>query len=161
MEKAALLDTSFFLRLLDDSDPLCKNAEGYYRYFLEKEVPMIVSTVATGEFCVKGSLEELPMKNLQILPYNLPHSERAGTFANILFTARNEGDLKVDRTIIPNDVKMFAQADWSQKISYYLTSDAESEKMIAALNDSSIPKLEFDFINIETKHTTQFGLLDL
>lgn len=55
MEKAALLDTSFFLRLLDESDPLCKNAEGYYRYFLEKEIPMIISTVATGEFCVKGN----------------------------------------------------------------------------------------------------------
>ena len=33
--KAVLLDTSFFIRFLNDSDPLFKNADGYFRYFLQ------------------------------------------------------------------------------------------------------------------------------
>lgn len=159
MEKAALLDTSFFLRLLDESDPLCKNAEGYYRYFLQNDIPMMVSTVATGEFCVKGSLSELPMKDLQIVPYNLPHSVKAGEFAEILFDKRNAGELEVDRIVIPNDVKMFAQANVEEKIGYYVTSDRTSEDMIAVLVKEL--KLGFDFINIETPYSERFGLLDL
>lgn len=56
---------------------------------------------------------------------------------------------------------MFAQADVEEKIGYYITSDAESEKMITFLSLSDLPVLDFEFVNIETKHTTQFGLLDL
>jgi len=159
MKRAALLDTSFFLRLLDESDPLCKNAEGYYRYFLEKELPMMISTIATGEFCVKGSLDELPMKDLRILPYNLPHSLIAGKFAKILFEFRNSGKLDVDRVIIPNDVKMFAQANSEDIIGYYVTSDRASEVMVSTLSKEL--SLDFRFINIETDHSEYFGILDL
>lgn len=159
MEKAALLDTSFFLRLLDEGDPLCRNAEGYYRYFLEQEIPIMISTIATGEFCVKGSLDELPLKDLQILPYNLNHSVEAGRFANILFEKRNTGKLDVDRIIIPNDVKMFAQANVEEKIGYYLTSDTSSESLIVALSGELT--LNFEFINIRIRYTDRFGLLDL
>jgi len=35
--KAVLLDTSFFLRFLNDSDPLFKNADGYFRYLFRKK----------------------------------------------------------------------------------------------------------------------------
>lgn len=33
--KAVLLDTSFFIRFLNDGDPLFLNADGYFRYFLQ------------------------------------------------------------------------------------------------------------------------------
>ena len=36
---SVLLDTSFFIRLLNSEDPLHENAKGYYKYFLE-EVPL-------------------------------------------------------------------------------------------------------------------------
>lgn len=32
MHKSVLLDTSFFIRFLNDKDPLFKNADGYFRY---------------------------------------------------------------------------------------------------------------------------------
>lgn len=35
---AVLLDTSFFLRFLNDKDPLFKSADGYFRYFLQNEI---------------------------------------------------------------------------------------------------------------------------
>ena len=72
--KAVLLDTSFFLRFLNDSDPLFKNADGFFRYFLQKEITMMISTISIAEYCVGGDVHELPLRNLQIVPFNLEHS---------------------------------------------------------------------------------------
>jgi hypothetical protein len=83
--KAVLLDTSFFLRFLNDSDPLFKNADGYFRYFLQKEITMMISTISIAEYCVGGDVHELPLRNLQIVPFNLDHSKRTGEFAKIVF----------------------------------------------------------------------------
>lgn len=108
--KAVLLDTSFFIRFLNDSDPLFKNADGYFRYFLQKEITMMISTISIAEYCVGGDVHELPLRNLQIVPFNLDHSKRTGELARIVF--QNKGKLKLkERNIIPNDTKLFAQAD--------------------------------------------------
>lgn len=72
---SVLLDTIFFLRFLNDNDPLFSNADNYFRYFLKKEITMVVSTIAVAEYCVGGEIHELPLKNLQILPFNLSHSK--------------------------------------------------------------------------------------
>jgi hypothetical protein len=73
--KAVLLDTSFFLRFLNDRDPLYKNADGYFRYFLKEDMPMMISTISIAEYCIGGDIHELPLKNLQILPFNLDHAK--------------------------------------------------------------------------------------
>lgn len=38
MPKSVLLDTSFFLRFLNDNDPLYANADGYFRHFLREDM---------------------------------------------------------------------------------------------------------------------------
>ncbi len=76
--KAVLLDTSFFLRFLNDADPLFRNADGYFRYFIQQKIDMIISTISIAEYCVGGNVHELPLKNLQILPFNLDHARRTG-----------------------------------------------------------------------------------
>lgn len=108
--RSVLLDTSFFLRFLNEEDPLFKSADGYFRYFLNEEIRMMISTISIGEYCVGGEINELPLRNLQILPFNLDHAKRTGEFAKIVF--QNKGSLKLnERNIIPNDTKLFAQAD--------------------------------------------------
>ena len=67
---SVLLDTSFFIRLLNSEDPLHENAKGYYKYFLEEEIKMKISTISIAEYCVKGDITDLPLKNLMILPFN-------------------------------------------------------------------------------------------
>ena len=57
MHKAVLLDTSFFLRFLNDDSPLFKNADGYYRYFLQNDIKMNISTISIAEYCVGGNIE--------------------------------------------------------------------------------------------------------
>ncbi len=85
MKLSVLLDTSFFIRLLNDEDPLHLNAKGYLKYFLERNITLKVSTISIAEYCVIGKLEELPLRNLQILPFNLKDAEKAGEFAEIIF----------------------------------------------------------------------------
>tara|TARA_R110002072_G_scaffold199584_1_gene357257 strand:- start:227 stop:514 length:288 start_codon:yes stop_codon:yes gene_type:complete len=70
MKHSVLLDTSFFIRLLNDGDPLHLNAIDYFKHFAENEITMKVSTISIAEYCVKGTVDELPLKKLQILPFN-------------------------------------------------------------------------------------------
>lgn len=156
--KAVLLDTSFFIRFLNESDPLFKNADGYFRYFLQKEISMMISTISIAEYCVGGDVHELPLRNLQIVPFNLDHSKRTGEFAKIIF--QNKGKLKLkERNIIPNDTKLFAQADCEKAIEFYLSSDNESLKIYDLLRQETATK--FQFIDLNVPHNETFGLLDL
>ena len=158
MHRAVLLDTSFFLRFLNENSPLFKNADGYFRYFLQKEITMMISTISIAEYCVGGDVHELPLRNLQIVPFNLDHSKRTGGFAKIVF--QNKGKLKLkERNIIPNDTKLFAQADCEKSVEFYLSSDIESLKIYNLLKQETT--IKFQFIDLNTPCNETFGLLDL
>lgn len=156
--RAVLLDTSFFLRFLNDTDPLFKNADGYFRYFLNQKIDMLISTVSIAEYCVGGDVHELPLKNLQILPLNLDHAKRTGEFAKLVYQYKGKLNLK-ERNIIPNDTKLFAQADVENSIEFYLSSDTESIKIYNLLKQ--LDKPNFQFINLNTPYFQTFGVLDL
>lgn len=158
--KAVLLDTSFFLRFLNEIDPLFKNADGYFRYFIQKDITMMISTISIAEYCVGGDVHELPLRNLQIVPFNLDHSKRTGEFAKILFNAKKKGIIEVsNRNIIPNDTKLFAQADCEKAIEFYISSDIESQKIYNILRQKGLPK--FLFIDMNIPYNETFGLLDI
>ena len=158
MHRSVLLDTSFFIRFLNDGDPLFNNADGYFRYFLQHEINMMVSTISIAEYCVGGKISELPLRNLQILPFNLDHSKRTGEFARLVFQSKGKLSLK-ERNIIPNDTKLFAQADCEQSIEFYLSSDSESWKIYQLLKKEAAPKFQFIDLNVPFNET--FGLLDI
>ncbi|ALR29489.1 hypothetical protein ATE47_02630 [Chryseobacterium sp. IHB B 17019] len=154
-----LLDTSFFIRFLNDGDPLFKNALEYYKYFLSKEIKMYVSTISIAEYCVGGSITELPLRNLAILPFNLNHATKTGEIAKLVFTKK--GKLKLaERNIIPNDSKLFSQADVEKNITYYLSSDTESIKIYNLLQEEG-QKPDFNFIDLNIPSHEYFGYLDL
>ena len=159
MPKSVLLDTSFFLRFLNENDPLFKNADGYFRYFLDNNYALIISTISMAEFCVGGAIEQLPLRNLKILPFNLDHAKRTGEFARILFTERRSGNVNFkERTLIPNDSKLFGQADIETSIEYFVTSDSESLKAHAILKKHTAP--HFTILDINISHFAAFGLLE-
>jgi hypothetical protein len=158
MPESVLLDTSFFLRFLNDEDPLFKNAEDYFRYFVDNEITMMISTISIAEYCVGGDIHELPLRNLQIVPFNLEHAKRTGEFARIIFKNKAKLNLR-ERNIIPNDTKLFAQADTEKSIKYYLSSDTESLKIYQLLKESSNPR--FQFVDLKTPYHLTFGVLEL
>lgn len=64
-----------------------------------------------------------------------------------------------DRKIIPNDTKLFAQADTDEQIQKFATSDVECIKVYNLLNQNR--KLKFDIINIRNPYNEVLGILDL
>lgn len=160
MKYSVLLDTSFFIRLLNVEDPLHSNAVGYFKYFLENGIILKVSTISIAEYCVLGALEDLPLRNVQIVPFNLKAAERTGQFAEIIFAGNKINVEKLSpRAIIPNDSKLFAQADLDKTITHFVTSDVRSKSTLALLRNKIKPK--FDFINIEVPFNETFGILNL
>ena len=142
MHKSVLLDTSFLLRFLNERDPLFANADKFFRYFIQYDIKMMVSTISIAEYCVGGDIEELPLRNIQILPFNVIHAKRTGEFAKVVFEKKLKLHLP-DRKIIPNDTKLFAQADCEKSIDFYLSSDSRSKKIYYLLKETM--ELKFDF----------------
>lgn len=155
--KGVLLDTSFFIRFLDEGSDLYDNAMNYYRYFIEKEIPMYISTISVAEYCTGGKVEELPFRDLRVIPFNILHSLKSGKFAQIVF--REKGKLKLtERNIIPNDTKLFSQADVEAEITHYLSSDKESIKIYDLLKRNL--SLRFSFLDLQTPMGEVFGVFD-
>ncbi len=160
MKHSVLLDTSFFIRLLNNEDELHENVLSYYKYFLENNIVLKVSTISIAEYCVLGKLEDLPLKDIQVIPFNIKHAERTGEFAHVIFAFnRTLSDKLVPRAIIPNDSKLFAQADLDISVTHFVTSDKRSVNTLKALKSGINPK--FDIINVRIPYTHTFGILDL
>jgi predicted nucleic acid-binding protein len=160
MKHSVLMDTSFFIRLLNDEDELHENALLYYKYFLENDIVLKVSTISVAEYCVLGKLDDLPLKDLQIIPFNINHAEKTGEFAKIIFSENRISNEKlIPRAIIPNDSKLFAQADLDKSITHFVTSDERSLKTLKTLKTKNNPK--FEIINIRIPYNQTFGILDL
>jgi len=160
MKHSVLLDTSFFIRLLNDEDSLHKNARAYFKYFMDQEIKLCVSTISIAEYCVKGDVSDLPLRNLQIIPFNLDHAKRAGEFAEAIFTQKNITGAELSpRAIIPNDSKLFAQADSDPSILHFVTSDSRSQSTFSLLSRTLKPR--FRIIDISTPYHEVFGVFDL
>ena len=157
MIKGVLLDTSFFIRLLNKKETLHKNAIGYFRFFLDNETPLFMSTISIAEYCVKGDKSELPLKYLKILPFNMDHAEIAGKYALILFQNKKVKNQLSPRPIIVNDAKIFAQAHLVPEISHYVTADQRSRKILSAIK--KVTAAQFDFIDIHNSYKEQLGEL--
>lgn len=151
-----LLDTSFCIRLLNEKDPLHANVLGFYRHFLENEYRLKISTISVAEYCVRGKLDEIPFRNLEVLPFNVDHAVKAGEFAQISFANKDVLDLP-NRLVIPNDNKLFAQAHTETEISHFATSDTECLKIFNLLKSKS--QIDFNVMNIRETYSSVLGVL--
>lgn len=160
MPDGCLLDTSFFIRLLNERDSLFKNADGYFRYLIQKKFQLYISTISIAEYCVYGSVEELPLKNLLILPFNFNHALQTSLYGKVLYDKRKAGKLTVnERPIIINDAKLFAQAEIEKNIKYFVTADTRSFLLYNSIKEKKTTN--FDFINIKTSYNEIFSILEL
>jgi len=159
VHKSVLFDTSFLIRLLTSTDNLHINAKEYFKHFLDNDYRLICSTISIGEYCVRGDIDELPLRNMQILPYNYDHSLKAASFAKLIFELKSIDQIELpSRLIIQNDTKLFAQAETEKPIAFYLTSDTSSRKIYDKLNERFA--LSFKFIDINEKLSSTLGMFD-
>jgi len=154
--KCVLLDTSFCIRLLNENDPLHANVVGFYRSFLDNGFRLKLSTISIAEYCVRGKLDEIPLRNFEIMPFNVDHAVKAGEFANITFANKGAIDLP-NRLIIPNDNKLFAQAHTEIEVTHFATSDIECMKVYSLLK--AITDVDFEVMNIREPFSSVLGVL--
>ena len=156
MLKGALLDTSFLIRLLLPAEALHIHARDYYKYFLEQLIPLFISTVSIAEYCVQGTLQELPLQQVQVLPFNMKDAENAGQLMKILLN--HKGVMQaLGRKVVINDVKLYAQANVNVRIDAFVTADSEGRKMYNTIHAQQ--PLHFSYIDIHTPYTETFGIL--
>lgn len=160
MSECALLDTGFLIRLIKQDDELHNTVVEYFKYFMTHEIRLYVSTIAVAEFCVKDNLGSLPIKNFMFVPFNVAHATRAGELMRIVYDERKSQGLHFSpRLIIPNDTKMFAQADVERNITYYVSADSEANKVFETIR--KIRPLSFNFIDVRKHSYSQyFGEID-
>lgn len=155
-----LCDTGFLIRLNNPEEPLHAHARGYLKYFLDGGHAVYVSTIALAEYAVRDKIANLPMRHFKVLPFNIDHAQQAGEFARVVFARRDQ--LPADtsqRVIIPNDTKMFAQAEVTTAISYYLTADQKCGNVYKVLADAS--PVSFRLLHLQNPHHQIFGELNL
>ena len=117
---SVLLDTSF---LISFADPLRSHhdaALGYYRECVRRQVTMYLSTVVISEFQVKQAINDLPLRNFMVLPFNIDHAMRCGLIIKSM--TRDHDD---DRVRVKDDFKLVAQCN-CEAISHLLTEDAST-----------------------------------
>jgi hypothetical protein len=102
-----MLDTSFCIRLLDDSDALHANAIDYYKYFLAERINIHLSTIAVAEYAVGDDPDNLPLSKMRLEVFDYFDAKKAGQFHKLI-----KGDKanipQFNRRIITNDVKILA-----------------------------------------------------
>ncbi len=155
-----LCDTSYFIRWAKPNESLHPAAQAYLKFLVEGGHTLYVSTIALAEYAVRDDIRNLPLRYFRVVPFNIDHAEQAGKFARAVFESRGALPPQISqRTIIPNDTKMFAQADVEPEITHYLTADSECEKVYQLLNTKQHPR--FQFVHLSTPWHKAFGQLDI
>jgi hypothetical protein len=115
-----LLDTSFLISLSDPARTNHAVAVQYYKECIARRMPMLLSTIVVSEYSVRQSINDLPLRNFILLPFNVDHAMAAGLL--VRGTERDAGD---DRVRVKDDYKIIAQCQ-CDGVSHVLTEDANT-----------------------------------
>ena len=117
---SVLLDTSFLISFSDPTRAHHAAARSYYRECVRRQIPLYLSTIVISEFQVKQAINDLPLRNFVVLPFNVDHAMRCGLIIRNM--ARDPED---DRVRVKDDFKLVAQCD-CESISHVLSEDAST-----------------------------------
>jgi hypothetical protein len=117
---SVLLDTSFLISLSDPARAHHSAAVQYYKECVRRQVPMYLSTIVISEFQVKQAINDLPLRNFVVLPFNVDHAMRCG-----LVIRQMTRDPEDDRVRVKDDFKLLAQCD-CEAISHLISEDAST-----------------------------------
>ena len=153
---SVMLDTSFCIRLMKQSDPLHQNALDYFKYFLSEKITLHVSTIVIAEYAVGDDPANLPLNNLQIETFDFLDGIAAGQFHKEI-KGSSDNIPEYNRRIITNDVKIFAQIK-TKDIDAIISKDVSSIKQyLTPLTNLNL--VNFKFIDLNTPLNQALGLL--
>jgi len=117
---SVLLDTSFLITFSDPNRPNHQVAIAYYKECIARKIPMYLSTIVISEFQVKQAINDLPLRNFIVLPFNVDHAMRCGIVIRQM--NRDAGD---DRVQVKDDYKLISQCD-CESIDFIFSEDANT-----------------------------------
>lgn len=117
---SVLLDTSFLISLSDPARANHATAVQYYKECVHRQVPMYLSTIVISEFQVRQAINDLPLRNFVVLPFNVDHAMRCG-----LIIRQMVRDPEDDRVRVKDDFKLLAQCD-CEAITHLISEDAST-----------------------------------
>lgn len=117
---SVLLDTSFLISLSDPARAHHAVAYQFYKECIARRVPMFLSTVVISEYQVKQAINDLPLRNFIVLPFNVDHAMACG-----LLVRSSPRDIGDDRVRVKDDFKLIAQCQ-CDGLSHVLSEDAST-----------------------------------
>ena len=117
---SVLPDTSFLISLSDPARAHHATAVQYYKECVHRQVPMYLSTIVISEFQVKQAINDLPLRNFVVLPFNVDHAMCCG-----LIIRQMTRDPEDDRVRVKDDFKLLEQCD-CEAISHLISEDAST-----------------------------------
>lgn len=154
--EAIMLDTSFCIRLMDANDELHANALEYFKFFLQEQITIHISTIVVAEYAVGDDPQNLPLHSLQIETFDFRDAITAGLFYKELI-GNKINIAGYNRRIIANDVKILAQIK-NRDIAAIITKDVQSlTSYVNPLKNSNL--LNLKFIDLNKRLNEQLGEL--
>jgi predicted nucleic acid-binding protein len=120
MGLGVVIDTSYLITLASASRPHHEIARRYWRYFLDENIPIFLSTIVVSEFCLKQEIDPSILRNCVILPFNWDAAIKAVDLDFRQFKGET-----ADRVALKDDMKILAQAA-VVGASHIITEDEQS-----------------------------------
>lgn len=141
---SVLVDTSFCIRLMKDTDDLHPNAVNYWEYFMRNKIEMYLSSIVIAEYSVKADPNLLPLKTMRVLTFDYFDGKKAGEFHNTILENR-DNLVGLERALVKDDCKLIAQMH-NKKIDAFVSSDNRAISKIFKPIESKL-NLNLGFIN--------------
>lgn len=120
MIKAAVVDTGFLISLASRDRSNHESAKAHYKWFLDNGHRLFLPTVVISEFCLRQDIADLPLRNFQVLPFNLAD---AVLCAKLDFAHYRTGTSQAgQRDAVKDDFKIIAQTE-CHKARFLVTED--------------------------------------
>lgn len=151
------MDTSFFIRLLDQEDEHYSHAVKYYRRFVSDGTKLFSSTIVMAEFGVETDLANYPARGISTLSFDAAHANQTAIFARAAYRGRRKGIISLEhRKIIPNDTKLMAQAHLAGA-AYLVGRDRNLGSVLDFLQKEGLTHVQY--LDITTPPASFFGEL--
>lgn len=155
--ESVLLDSSFCIGLLKSDADFHQNTVAYFKYFLENDIEMFLSTIVVSEYAVGDDPDHLlSLNSFRLLEFDYADAKFSGQFLASLKALGKFGDFG-ERKVVINDIKLFSQI-YNRNIDAFVTKDRKSlAKMIVPLSEAH--NLNVDFIDLSIPLNDRLGRL--
>jgi predicted nucleic acid-binding protein len=156
--RSVLLDNSFCLRLVNEHDEYHQNVKDYFKYFLENDITMYLSSVVFAEYCVRNQAKDFPLKQVRTLTFDMRDAVLAGKIWEFVHYQNLGKETSRSRDTVKDDCKLFAQT-CNRQIDAFISKDITSyRRYVEPINNQPELSCKFDFIDLVIPYKTYFKI---